>query len=66
MEAIINESGLTGRVTRVELTAGSFADERILRFLVDGLAHDGTLFELTRNGEPVGTFTFNKGKAEDE
>ena len=52
MEAIIIESGIAGSVTRVELRAASFPDQRILRMIIDGLASDGTLFELTRDGEP--------------
>ena len=66
MEATIIESGITGRVIRVELKAENFADERILRMTVDGLASDGTLFELTRDGEPCGAFTFNQSKQEEE
>ena len=66
MEAIKIESGLTGRVKRLKLKANSFDDERILRVLFDGLATDGTLFELTRDGEPVGCFKFNKSKQEEE
>ncbi len=54
MEAIIIESGIAGSVTRVELRAASFPDQRILRMIIDGLASDGTLFELTRDGEPCG------------
>ena len=35
MEAIIIESGIAGSVTRVELRAASFPDQRILRMIID-------------------------------
>ncbi len=65
MEAIIIESGLTGRVTRVELRASSFEDERILAMIVDGLISGGTLFELTRDSESCGAFTFSGVRKEE-
>jgi hypothetical protein len=58
MEAIVIESNLTGRVTRIQLTADSFEDQRILKMIIDGLASGGTLFELSKDGEPCGAFRF--------
>jgi hypothetical protein len=65
MEATISESGITGRVIRVELKANSFEEERLLRMIVNGIADGGTLFELSRNGEPKGAFTFNNSRREE-
>ena len=66
MEAIVINSGLTGRVTRIEITADSFEDERILKMIIDGLENGGTLFELTRDGEPCGAFTFAGCRKEEQ
>ena len=57
MKATIIESQLTKRVIKLKLSAESFEEERILKFLVDSLASDGTLFTMTSDaGEPRGIF----------
>ncbi len=66
MEAILTESGITGRLTRLELVAQSFEEERILRMLADGLVAHGTLFELSKDGVPCGAFTFGSSRREED
>lgn len=61
MKAKIINSPLTGRIRRLQLTAESFEEERILKMLFDGIMNDDTLFELSHLGESCGSFRFNGG-----
>jgi hypothetical protein len=66
VKTLATESGLTGRVTQLHLTANSFEDERILKMIFDGLVTGGTLFELTKNGQHCGSFTFDDKKHDEQ
>lgn len=62
MKAIAITDPLTGRIRRLRLTADTFDEERVLKIMLDGLVHDDTLFQLTRDGEPCGAFKFSGAK----
>lgn len=59
MRCRVKEDGLTKRVTAVRLKSETFDEERLLGLIVDGITHDGTLFELSREGKPCGSFRFS-------
>lgn len=56
---------VTGRLRRLRLTAETFEEERVLKMIFDGLTNDGTLFELTRDGESQGSFRFDNCREEE-
>ena len=53
---------VTGRCTRLTLTAETFEEERILGIILKGLTQRHTKFEISCRGEPLGGFEFGGGR----
>ncbi len=59
MDIVTRHDVLTDRIVKLTVKADTYEEQRILAMLFDGLTHGGTLFALTRGGEPKGSFTFD-------
>jgi hypothetical protein len=60
MDVQATKDRVTERIEELRLKAETFPDEQILGMIFEGLSTDGTVFEMSREGESCGSFAFGE------